>query len=355
MRGGNNAKTIKDHDGTEFRSISEMLRYHGISPGTYYDRLSQGLTPEQAVSLGDGRFEPATDHLGNKFRSKTAMAKAYGISYNTFNSRIARGLSLKDALTGGRKPVRDHLGKTYPTMTAMAQAYKISRNVLDHRLSMGWDMESALTVKPGARNSKAIAIKDHTGREFPSMNAMYAWWGITKSRYYNRIKAGMDMKAALETPPSEGESCQDHDGKIFPSLSAMCRHHGVSMKSFLEKRAAGMTMQQALSKSRDLRTPCEDWSGKKFRSVTELADALHVPASNLLYYMKHRKPGQADQEIAAKSVSLHWPGTHAEKYYITRCLGFPWFLCTEKNSGPEQHLNDVILHADRILALKSQK
>lgn len=347
-----NGKAVKDHLGREFPSIGEMLAHHGISPGTYYDRLGQGLSPQQAVAMSDGRCEPVRDHLGNAYPNKTAMAKAWGITYNTFNSRISRGYSLEQALTGGRKPVKDHLGNEYPDMTAMAEHYGHVRGTVEQRLKRGWDLADALAVPPGEPKPGTAPVKDHTGQEFPSANAMYAHWGTNKNTYLGRIRSGMTMQEALETKPCTGpKPCRDHLGNEFPSISAMCRHYGVSSKSFAGGLSSGKTLEQALKKTRTLRSECRDWAGRAYRSIKELAAAIHVSATNLSHYKTHGPAGM--NRIAEAAVTNYWPGRPAGNYLVVACVEFPWFLC--RNTGPSDKAcpagSEIILHADAVMAL----
>ena len=50
----------------------------------------------------------------------------------------------------------------------------------------------------GARN--AISCADHTGREFPSIQAMCDFWQINRSTYHNRLRAGTLLRQILTAP-----------------------------------------------------------------------------------------------------------------------------------------------------------
>lgn len=345
MKRGGAAKAVTDHLGRTFPSVGAMLERNRVSPGTYYGRLAQGMSPQQAVAAPDGRGGPVEDHLGNRYPNKAAMAKAWNVSCSTLSARLARGYGLEDALTGGRKPVKDHLGNEYPDMTSMAARYGQVRGTVERRLDRGWSLRDALTVPPGSPRPGAAAVKDHTGREFPSRNAMYEAWGTNKNTYRARVKAGMSMAEALETPSGSGpKPCRDHLGNGFPSLSAMCRHYGVDTKTFQEKLAAGKTMKEALSASRPLRSPCRDWSGREYPSVKALAGAVQVPASNLSHYRNRGRRG-ADR-AAEEAVTNYWPGRTVNRWPVLKCVEFPWFLCRD----PEQDIC-LILHADDVAGL----
>ena len=56
---------VKDHLGNEFKTIADMVRYHGVKLQTYYNRLQRGLSLEQALTKGEIKTEVyrQQDHL----------------------------------------------------------------------------------------------------------------------------------------------------------------------------------------------------------------------------------------------------------------------------------------------------
>lgn len=98
-------------------------------------------------------------------------------------------------------PVRstDHLGRTYPSLSAMCRAYHISLATYRHRVAVGMDVETALTA-PVRPLWNAKPATDHTGREFRSVSAMCAAWGIAPDVYCSRLRRGMNVKEALSSP-----------------------------------------------------------------------------------------------------------------------------------------------------------
>lgn len=101
------AKKVIDHKGNEFKSVSEMCRYWGVSSKLFYSRhrhcrdLEYCLSPKK-VKGGRLAGVPVEDHLGNKFESKQDLAQAYGLTLCTLHYRMSKGWSLEEVLT---KPV----------------------------------------------------------------------------------------------------------------------------------------------------------------------------------------------------------------------------------------------------------
>lgn len=93
----------------------------------------------------------------------------------------------------------DHTGRTYRSMEEMCRTYGIGSSTYRYRIASGMDIETALTspVRP-LWNSKPAT--DHTGRDFKSISAMCAAWGIAPDLYCHRLKHGMSVEQALSRP-----------------------------------------------------------------------------------------------------------------------------------------------------------
>lgn len=167
-------KTI-DHKGNEFKSVSEMCRYWGVSSKLFYSRhkhcrdLEYCLSPKKVK--GDRLAGvPVEDHLGNKFESKQDLAQAYGLTLCTLHYRMSKGWSLEDVLT---KPVNsytpvteDHKGNKYPTFKAMCDAYGLATHVVDRRLKhFHFTLEAALTTPANERGLRFLGSVERQKKE----------------------------------------------------------------------------------------------------------------------------------------------------------------------------------------------
>ena len=81
-----------------------------------------------------------------------------------------KALNLRLGGEGHMKPCRDHTGREFPSITAMAAAWGIPLHVLYNRQGRDWPLEKALTTPVGHR--KAGTAIDHTGKVYPSLAAM---------------------------------------------------------------------------------------------------------------------------------------------------------------------------------------
>lgn len=348
---------IADHKGRTFESQSAMCRTWGISIDVYYDRKRKGWPLEQILETPVGKSyakqKPCTDHLGREFPSERAMAEAWGLDDTTYYSRKSYGWTTEKILTTPMlgpdtkptaKPCTDHLGREFPSEKDMAEAWGLTSDIYYSRKKQGWSTEQILAT-PAAKTAKPCT--DHTGREFPSEADMAGAWGLTCDTYRNRRKRGWTMKKSLETPIQKPEPCTDHKGQEFASLTAMLAKYHVNRKTFLQRIENGATLRQALGQE----TEYKDWSGRSYRSRSEMAKRLHIRESKLKYQMDIC---QEHENAASTACEKEWPGTDAGKYYIRECVSFPWFLCEDTTGDPDvPHSCEVVLHADRILALKN--
>lgn len=214
-----------DHLGNQFKSVSEMVKYYGIPRPTYISRIKLGWTLEEALTVPvlkeGGNYKPNNslvgieDHLGNKFNNKTQMAKYWGISSAQLHNRLSSGLSLEEALTKPsssrgkykKREVVDHKGNSYRSVAQMARSYGISSITLHERLKRGWSVDEALTTPVDTSNYRKskkimnIRVHDHLGNWYNSYYELAKAYGLSFSTLYGRVaKLGWSIEKALLTP-----------------------------------------------------------------------------------------------------------------------------------------------------------
>lgn len=78
-------KQVKDHEGTEFPSITAMCEYYGIKRKTYCQRIKHGLSVEDALTLPVRPTSLKSD-LSEKERAKIYFAKYYSQNKEHLNA-----------------------------------------------------------------------------------------------------------------------------------------------------------------------------------------------------------------------------------------------------------------------------
>lgn len=102
--------------------------------------------------------------------------------------------------------------------------------------------------RPKVIPSRAMRSVDHTGREFPSLQAMCDFWGVTPSRYRAIRKRGHTLEEAL-TPPEyhRGKICRDHTGREFPTLQSMCDFWHINISTYHNRVRDGLPLRAVLT------------------------------------------------------------------------------------------------------------
>ena len=270
-------RSCRDHNGKQFRSITEMCKYYNIEVGTLNGRLKLNWSLKDALEtpVGETIGRKCTDHKGNVFSSETEMCKYYNIKLDTFKSRIKHGMSLQDSLETPLVSISDdacidHCGRKFSSIKEMASYWGVTEAAFYGRRKLGWSLKDILETPVG---NVAKKCKDHKGNEFKSISAMCRYYNIGLGTYNRRVASNWSLKDILETPETDDRArmCKDHKGNEFKSISDMCRYYGVTTKVFSSRLRAGWSLKDALE------TPvannvqkCKDHVGNEFDSFAEM-------------------------------------------------------------------------------------
>lgn len=177
----------QDHLGNVFSSKSEMCEYWNIPKQVYFGRIKNNWTLkdslETPINYIPKNSKTIIDHEGNTFTSISKMCEYWNMTRSTYNARIKNGWSTKDALTTHQKKISiekqksvDHKGNEYESLNAMCKAYGITHHTFTTRLNkLGWSIEDALT-KSNVLNNKEII--DYKNRLFPTIADFCHYYGL---------------------------------------------------------------------------------------------------------------------------------------------------------------------------------
>lgn len=102
------------------------------------------------------------------------------------------------------------------------------------------------------------AIKDHKGKEYPSVTALAYDYGITPTLFYFRIKAGYSLEKALTKPlPKRNLKAIDHLGREYKTINIMCEHYKINVATFRARINNGFSVKQALTLKTNREKKCE--------------------------------------------------------------------------------------------------
>lgn len=272
---------VKDHLGNQFKSITEMCKYHNIGRTTFLMRIRNGMSLEDALNNKKYRGGSCADHLGNQFENIKSMCEHWNIPYYLYISRRNSGYSIEDALRQPSykieiKECNDHLGNRYNSIGEMCKYWGISRQTFINRLEHGKSLEQALTEKVRYRKTKICY--DHLGNKFNSSIEMCRYWNINYKTFRSRINAGVNLDDALTIGyrhNKEKERVSDHLGNEFNYLSEMCKYWNTSTSTFKYRIRLGLSLEEALTSKKVINGKihkCIDHLGNEFETIKDMCD-----------------------------------------------------------------------------------
>lgn len=145
-------RTVTDHLGVSYDSLTEMTEKWGISLGVYYRRENKGWSIKEILTTpakaGYKRGKKYTDFKGKIYSSAVSISKEYGISTVTFKKLLSEGKTSEEITKElSQQVIKDHLGNVYPSFVKLADAYGVDASVFRNRQKRGWSLEEALTGK----------------------------------------------------------------------------------------------------------------------------------------------------------------------------------------------------------------
>ena len=205
-------KNVKDHLGQEYTSVTAMCEAWGITTALYYGRIKCGYSVERALTEPimekPRNSKTIKDHLGNEFHSVSDLCKHWNIGRSTYNARRKNGWSVERALTTPCAKINsmkkqewtDHLGNKFESLNAMCKAHGVTHHTFRTRIQhLGWSLEDALNPVLSINNNETT---DPFGNTFPTSRDMYNYYNITESIYkYRTQKCKMSQIEALTRIP----------------------------------------------------------------------------------------------------------------------------------------------------------
>lgn len=159
------------------------------------------------------------DPMGTEFDSIVSLCSFWGVSVKDFYQGASQGLSMDECL-------KYALDCVAPTGTT--EVDKLKKQV-----------------------STGNRVTDHTGQEFPSVNAMCEHWGISANAFDYRFKVKkLSLEKSLTNKFRKRKGVYDHLGREFSTASEMCKHWGVRFTTYKRRLKTGYSLEEALTKGR---------------------------------------------------------------------------------------------------------
>lgn len=144
------------YKGVQYKNGEALAKRLGISKNSFYDWLKQGLSYDEMAerkanfrshsSLWFAMREVGLETIADWDKMPTTLKYRYA---QRLNKSIDRGIPpkiiAKFILEDKYSPIQDHEGSWYPTVEAMYQHWGVSRAVVSSRFKRGATLEGALT------------------------------------------------------------------------------------------------------------------------------------------------------------------------------------------------------------------
>ncbi|MCR5106095.1 MAG: hypothetical protein K6B68_16820 [Eubacterium sp.] len=204
-----------DHKNIQYASVAEMCKTYGVNKGTYLSRIKRGWSVKEALTAPSKPLKvkknpyAIKDHNGKEYNTLTDMLNAYNIPYSVYKKREKIGMPLKEILTvsidKGGTPVQDPFcpEKWFSSKNALYKHYGVDAKLVSSRMKeLNWSFEKAIKTprnEPG-KTGHNIKCIDKNGTTFNSRREMYAHYGVSSKVMHYRKKTGMNEDKALYTP-----------------------------------------------------------------------------------------------------------------------------------------------------------
>jgi hypothetical protein len=245
---------VKDHLGNEFKSIRAMAIVYGLSGNVVSKRLRAGWNLERALSNEDmrtrgNRTTYVVCHKGIKHTNFRTLCDHYGVKYTTFYSRKKKGMTLEQCVFSGQN------------------------NTMSKRVCRG------------------IAVYDHKGIGYVSKTEMCLAWGFTDaSLVASRLKGGMTLREALETPVRRYMTkiiCTA--GIEHASVAKFARYYGIIGREDIRRAVDMLAMGKSVEEVIRIipKTICP--KGVEYGTEREMCEAYGVKP--YVYWGRRKKSG----------------------------------------------------------------
>ena len=182
------------------------------------------------------------------------------------------------------KPV-EYKGVTYPSLKDLCTKLDVSYAMVTQRIKKGMSLEDAVE-KPlkTHRNGKPVVYK---GIEYPSLRQLSKEKGIPYHVAQMRVKKGMDIEQAIDTPVGGLMGNQiSFFGKDYNSFAKLCKDYHIPPAIALSRLNMGWSLEKTLftpvRKTKNKYIPDLSYNGKNYETLKELCDDVGADYQNTL-------------------------------------------------------------------------
>ena len=249
-----------EFDGKVYSGYKALADAYNVNISTFYNRKRKGLPIEECIQPSAYSSYRKVEYNGKVYPTLSALCREHNLNKNTIITRIKRGYTMEEALNnenfkhGRGNHDGTHVKKsvvvdgiTYSSIREMLNERGIKENTFYVRLKRGWTIEEAAH---GYRNK--FTVTDKSGRTFNNIKSALEANGITYSQYMGNIASGMDKTDAVsELRDSYSyRKAVTYKGVTYNSIRELCDAYGVSYSRYVQRLRAGFSIDEALNNKR---------------------------------------------------------------------------------------------------------
>lgn len=196
-------------------------------------------------------------------------------------------------------------GKDYVSIKQLCEDLNIGYSMVVQRLKLGWSVEEAVET-PLKRHRNGMKIT-YNKKEYPSLRNLAISQNIPYHVLQMRVKNGMSIKKAVETPVGGLMGNETtFKGKTYSSFSKMCKAYDKPSSIVLSRLGMGWTLEKALTtpvrKTKNNYIPDLTYNGKTYKSLKVLCDEVNADYQNALNRLHRGKSLKEAIELPKRNI-----------------------------------------------------
>ena len=189
---------------------------------------------------------------GKEYSSIKSLCESYGVSYAMVTQRLKRGMSLENAIKIPLKTHRNGIkivynGKEYPSIRSLANEKNVPYHVVQMRLKKGMSIKKAIETPVGELMGNEIIFRN---KKYSSFSKLCKAFNIPPSIALSRLNMNWSLEKTLTTPVRKTKNRYipqlTYNGKDYSSLKVLCDDLNIDYQNTLNRLHRGKTLKEAI-------------------------------------------------------------------------------------------------------------
>lgn len=189
---------------------------------------------------------------GVEYSSIKSLCESCNVSYAMVTQRLKTGMSIEEAINIPLKTHRNGIkivydGIEYPSIRSLAKAKNIPYHVIQMRLKKGMSIKKAIETPVGELMGNEIVFKN---KKYSSFSKLCKAFNIPPSIALSRLNMNWSLEKTLTTPVRKTKNRYipqlTYNGKDYSSLKVLCDDLNIDYQNTLNRLHRGKTLKEAI-------------------------------------------------------------------------------------------------------------